>query len=160
MLSLGVDLAAISSAACLLDEKLQVLSEFDSIQSGNTKFISRIILTVERLPETILIVEDLPPLGRFDLQAKQACILQGRIIERMLLNETTGRLFWVQPIVWMRAYGYRNKAQSGSTASWAKQTTYQFGYAPPSNIHGKVLQDYRDAYMIARWGHEKLQTAR
>lgn len=152
MPALGVDLAARSSAAVLLGDDLSILEQFDSIYLSPKQFVSR-CADVTHESRCRIVVEDLPPLKRFDWTAKEACILQGRIMTLIEQMELTGLLHWVQPLRWMSHFGYEKKVHK-STAGFAKTITQEMGYDPPPEAKGKVLQDYRDAYLIARYSIE------
>lgn len=156
----GVDLAAKSSAVCVLDSSGQVAREFASTQMSELLFVRKIVHCAS--VGTVLI-EDTPPGLRYDINTKNVCRLQGRILQEvdhqidrhMMLSGTVNNIVWVQPMKWMRYFGWQSKAKSGSTASWAKATCTEAGYEPPEWAHGsKLLQDCRDAYLIARYAYE------
>jgi hypothetical protein len=75
---LGVDLAASYSAALKLGPGDWVADEFDSkMYEDDDSFAWRIVHSVtQNSPFAVLHIEDIPPIGRFDINAKNVCILR------------------------------------------------------------------------------------
>lgn len=140
---LGIDLAASHSAVVVLEEDHSVVLEWDSTDHA---FLPRIAhyLRPSGPGNYYAFIEDIPPIQRFDINAKRVCRLQGMLIATCRPD----RIVWVPPNEWKRWHGLPTKA--GKLPM--KEKCVEFGYAPPSSVHGKALTDYRDAYLLARYG--------
>jgi hypothetical protein len=130
----------------------EVADEFDSKQCNEPEFVDLIVAHLAGGHS--LAIEDIPPLYRFDLPAKKVCLLQGRILQRcedaVGPDKAADLLTWIQPSRWLHHHGWRGKKKSGSTAAYAKEKCAELGYTPPEHSRGsKLLQDYRDAYLLA-----------
>jgi len=171
----GVDLAARYSATCSLDFDGQVCAQDDSNSwSTETGFVHSVADH-----HGLIVVEDLPyRLGRFDSTMKHVARIQGRLVESCKERDRHIQhdLLFVPPHTWQQQMGVF-KYKPPEVAAVARD----LGYVPPNLVkewqeegkipaHGKerqearyaakkIMTDYVDAFMIARWARACVMAA-
>lgn len=164
----AVDLAARYSAAVWMGD-YRVLQQWDSWQKPEGDFITLVtglFLGLHGPIPDVLMIEDLPARVPWMTTVKDACRLQGRIVERMSNLGALDRVMFVQPATWQEHYGLKRGSGPGAVVPLAAR----FHYQPPPLGHrcaisirtrkplasevktaAKVATDYCAAYLIGRW---------
>lgn len=164
----AVDLAAKYSAACLLDELGQPAKEWDSWQKSENDFIGMLAYmwyhaaTYAEEPQ-VMVVEDLPHRLPFASLVKRVCRIQGRIIDRAQQSGWLGKVLFVPPAVWRKAY---KGLERGTGPDAVVPVAEALGYSPPDlsariqragdkATAKKVATDYCAAFLIGQWARSQ-----
>lgn len=161
---LGVDLAASSSAWCLLNDTTWLVAQGDSWGMDDGVFVQTLLDRMDQ--DTYMIVEDLPHHIPYRVQVKDVLRLHGRILDGAEKAGCGDRVVFVDPAAWQRSYeGVFRKGPVG-----AASVALSRGYQPPdlsadprfalTGLKGrerarrrdgakKLLTDYVDAFLIA-----------
>lgn len=162
MTVLAVDLAAKFSAACLMDDAYQVITQFDSWGMTESQFVYQLYETFqyEKPYAEIMILEDLPHGLRYSTLIKTVCRLQGRIFHHFEREANSGDdILFLSPAEWRRTF---DGMKRGTGPDVVVPVAAGLGYTPPdlserAKVKGgkaiarKVATDYCSAYLIARW---------
>lgn len=164
MTVLAVDLAAKYSAACLMNDRYQVLDQFDSWANDQSTFIHKLAMPwfYKDLPvPDVMIVEDLPHGLTYTKLLKKVLRLQGRILQTMDFFTTNGaqQVRFAAPIAWRAHFDHMER---GTGPEAVFPVSASFGYQPPpfaertkgqggKTLAKKIESDYCSAYLIARW---------
>jgi len=180
MLYLGVDLASRSSAFVGVGDEGEVIVMGDSYGKTETDFVHELIATAAEYRlvygSFVLAVEDLPHHIPYRISVKEVCRIQGRIAHHANYYGMLSQLVFVPPATWQRSYdGVFRQGAKGARAA-----AEELGYTPPDlvaderfdimsysgkertkrrNAAKKMMTDYDDAFLIARWArNEYLET--
>lgn len=159
---MAVDLAAKLSAACLMDDRFNVLHQVDSFDCTEDDFlaeITRFFRNPGREP-AVMVVEDLPHGLKYSSLIKDVCRLQGRVYHLMNQYDCGDRVLFLSPAQWRSTY---SGMERGTGPDVVLEVADRYGYQPPSDLETrtkgkggitrahKVATDYCSAYLIARW---------
>jgi hypothetical protein len=161
---LAVDLAAKYSAACLMNDRYEVLDQFDSWTNDESTFIHKLAMpwfyADVAFPE-VMAIEDLPHGLAYTKLLKRVLRLQGRIVQAMNDYSFDGRkhVLFAAPISWRSHY---QGMERGTGPEAVFPVSADLGYQPPSftertkgqggkSLARKIESDYCSAYLIARW---------
>lgn len=163
---LAVDLAAKFSAACLMDPKGSVTSEWHSWGLSEVEWVNSLVANSKFAD--IVLIEDVPFSLRISKTVRDVYRLQGRIIENMEQNMLhTGKLVFIPPNLWQN-YFKPDGMKSGDKKAAKRIAEEKYGYVPPEllhkGLHGKdrtharkSMEDHVDAFLIARFMIEQAQ---
>jgi hypothetical protein len=167
---LTVDLAARFSACAVVDNKGEVVEEFDSWGKTAFAFVDEIIDTAARHEVDILIFEDVPYGLSKQFMIKPVLRLQGIIIHALGMANLIEKTVFLNPATWQRSF----EGVFGGKAAGALAAAQVFGYNPPDMliVHAdevpekgkdrakvraqlkKASTDYVDAFLMGRWAIE------
>lgn len=164
MIVLAVDLAAKYSAACLMDDRYEVLDQFDSWTNDEATFIHKLgmpwFYATTNAPE-VMVIEDLPHGLAYTKLLKRVLRLQGRIAQTMNFYTEDGmsKILFAAPMAWRSHF---TGMERGTGPEAVFPASAGFGYQPPSfaertkgrggkSLAHKIESDYCSAYLIARW---------
>lgn len=161
---LAVDLAAKHSAACVMTDDYNVLTQFDSFAITEDEFIDTLVSALfydfDDGAADVMVIEDLPHGLNYSTITKAVCRLQGRIVQAAYHREgTSDDILFLAPATWRAHYP---QATRGTGPKIVVPIAAGFGYTPPditARAKGKggptrarkVETDYCSAYLIARW---------
>jgi len=159
---MAIDLASKYSAVVVL-EGSQVIHQFDSVGVGSREFAQQIGVHAKRTVHAV-VIEDVPAHVPWGGIVKSVCTLQGRVLQE-LHPEVLSRTWFVTPAVWQRSFEGVWKGKAAGALAAAER----LGYSPPDlvgdprfdadgrkpgearRLAKKVMSDYVDAFLIARW---------
>jgi hypothetical protein len=161
---LAVDLAAKYSAACLMNDRYEVLDQFDSWTNDESTFIHKLgmpwFYAGANTPD-VMVVEDLPHGLAYTKLLKRVLRLQGRITQTMNFYTVNGvqQVLFAAPIAWRSHF---KGMERGTGAEAVFPVSAGLGYQPPSfaertkgkggkGLAHKIESDYCSAYLIGRW---------
>jgi hypothetical protein len=161
-LLMAVDLAAVYSAACVVDAKGDILEQVDSWQVSEDQFLHSLVgpfIDPLRSAPEAMIVEDLPIRLPMRSLVKRVCRIQGRLIELMSQVGMLDRLWFVQPSEWRRTFA---GLESGTGPNAVVEVALRLGIRVPDLASRctqtgdkgkarKVFTDHCAAYLIALW---------